>query len=160
MIGTETGLARIRGLAPAERWLAVLVSTRPSGEPGVSVVNAGILDHPRTGAPTVAFVSRGRTAKLANLRKTPRATLVFRSGWEWISVSGPVELAGPDDPAPDLDAEGLRRLLRDIYAAAGGVHPDLDEYDRAMVADRRTAVLLTPDRFTSNPPGTDHEEPA
>jgi PPOX class probable F420-dependent enzyme len=160
VIPTADGLARIAELAPAERWLAVLVSTRPDGEPGVSVVNAGILPHPRTGRQTVAFVSRGGTAKLRNLRATPRATLVFRSGWEWIGVSGPVELAGPDDPAAGVDAEGLRLLLRDIYAAAGGVHPDLDEYDRAMAADRRTAVLLTPTRFFSNPPGTDHEEPA
>jgi hypothetical protein len=48
--------------------------------------------------------------------------------------------------------------LRDIYHAAGGNHPDLDEYDRAMAADRRTAVLLTPERFTSNPAGADHED--
>jgi PPOX class probable F420-dependent enzyme len=157
VIATAEGLARVAELAAPERWLAVLVTTRADGAPGVSVVNAGILPHPRTGDPTVAFVSRGRTAKLVNLRRTPSATLVFRSGWEWISVSGPVELAGPDDPAPDLD---LRVLLRDIYAAAGGVHPDLDEYDREMVADRRTAVLLAPTRFVSNPPGTDHEEPA
>jgi hypothetical protein len=53
----------------------------------------------------------------------------------------------------------VRQLVRHIYAAAGGVHPDLAEYDRAMVADRRAAVLLTPARFTTNPPGTDHEEP-
>jgi PPOX class probable F420-dependent enzyme len=157
---TVAGLDRIRELAPAERWLAVLVTSRPSGSPGVSVVNAGILPHPRTGEPVVAFVSRGRTAKLTNLRATPNATLVFRSGWEWIAVSGPVELAGPDDELPGPDPVDVRRLLRDIYAAAGGQHPDLDEYDRAMVADRRTAVLLTPTRFTTNPPGTDHEEPA
>jgi PPOX class probable F420-dependent enzyme len=151
MIPKEEGLATIRRLAPSEHWLAVLVTTRPDGEPGVSVVNAGILPHPRTGQPVVAVVSRGRSAKLANLRATPRATLVFRSGWEWIGVSGPVELAGPDDPADGLDADGLRVLLRDIYAAAGGEHPDLAEYDREMVADRRTAVLVEPERFSSNP---------
>ena len=48
---------------------------------------------------------------------------MFRSGWQWVGVSGPAELAGPDDPYPDLDAEGLRLLLRDIYTAAGGQHP-------------------------------------
>ncbi len=70
-------------------------------------------------------------------------------------MRGPVELAGPDDPLAGADP---RRLLRDVYAAAGGEHPDLDEYDRIMAAERRTAVLLRPERFTSNPPGTDHEE--
>jgi PPOX class probable F420-dependent enzyme len=151
MTTTEEGLATIRRLAPPENWLAVLVTTRTDGDPAVSVVNAGILPHPRTEEPVVALVSRGRTAKLANLRRRPSATLVFRSGWQWIAVSGPVELAGPDDPYPDLDAEGLRLLLREVYAAAGGQHPDLDEYDREMVADRRTAVLLTPSRFHTNP---------
>jgi hypothetical protein len=28
-----------------------------------------------------------------------------------------------------------------------------------MTADRRTAVLLTPERFTTNPPGAEHVEP-
>jgi len=155
-VTTTDGLSVVRELASGEKWLAVLVTTRPNGTPGVSVVNAGILAHPVTGETVIGFVSRGGTAKLANLRHEPTATLVFRSGWEWISVSGPVELIGPDDPA---DGVNIPHLLRDIYAAAGGNHPDLDEYDRAMVADRRTAVLLTPGRFTTNPPGTDHEEP-
>jgi PPOX class probable F420-dependent enzyme len=151
MTTIDEGLAAIRALAPAENWLAVLVTTRPDGEPAVSVVNAGILPHPRTGDPVVALVSRGRTAKLRNLRSTLRATLVFRSGWQWVGVSGPAELAGPDDLGLGLDAEGLRLLLRDIYTAAGGQHPDFDEYDREMVADRRTAVLVTPARVHANP---------
>jgi PPOX class probable F420-dependent enzyme len=148
---TDEGLAAIRALGPAENWLAVLVTTRPDGEPAVSVVNAGILPHPRSGDPVVGLVSRGRTAKLRNLRANPKATLVFRSGWQWVGVSGPVELAGPDDAGLGLNAEGLRLLLRDIYAAAGGQHPDLDEYDREMIADRRTAVLVTPTHFHTNP---------
>jgi PPOX class probable F420-dependent enzyme len=159
VITAEDGLRVVAELAAAERWLAVLVTKRPNGEPGVSLVNAGILAHPVTGETVIAFVSRGKTAKLTNLRKNPKATLVFRSGWEWISVTGPVELAGPDDQLAGLGDEELRLLLRDIYVAAGGNHPDLDDYDRVMREDRRTAVLLTPARFTSNPPGTDHEEP-
>ena len=144
----------MREYGAAEHWLAVLV-TSGRDAPSVSVVNAGVLPHPVTGDPTVAFVARGATAKLTNLRKDPRATLVFRSGWEWVAARGPVELAGPDDPLAGVD---LRQLLRDIYLAAGGEHPDLDEYDRAMAAERRTAVLLKPARFTTNPPGTEHVE--
>ncbi len=153
MVSTEDGLRRITELASTENWLAVLVTTRPDGEPAVSVVNAGILPHPVTGQTVVALVSQGNTAKLANLRARPRATLVFRAGWQWIAVSGTTELAGPDDPHPALPADQLPQLLRDIYHAAGGHHPDLDEYDREMVADRRAAVLITPTRFTANPAG-------
>jgi hypothetical protein len=90
---------------------------------------------------------------------------VFRAGWEWAAVRGPVELAGPDDLLPGVNDgpsavdDRLRVLLRDIFAAAGGSHPDLAEYDRVMAEDRRTAVLLTPERFTTNPPGAEHVEP-
>jgi len=153
-LSIEEGLRLVREYGAAEHGLAVLV-TSGRDAPSVSVVNAGVLPHPVTGDPTVAFVARGATAKLTNLRRDPRATLVFRSGWEWVAARGPVELAGPDDPLAGVD---LRQLLRDIYLAAGGEHPDLDEYDRAMAAERRTAVLLKPARFTTNPPGTEHVE--
>jgi hypothetical protein len=161
---TAQGLARVRELGAADKWLALLVTQRGAGtDPSVSLVNAGVLPHPGTGEPVVAFVARGATAKLANLRARPRATLVFHAGWEWIAVRGPVQLAGPDDPLPgvtDGADDRLRVLLRDVYTAAGGSHPDLAEYDRAMAADRRTAVLLVPERFTTNPPGAEHVEPA
>lgn len=156
---TGDGLALVRAYGAAEHWLAVLVTLRPDGRPSVSVVNAGVLPHPVTGSPAVAFVARGATAKLANLRRDRHATLVFRAGWEWVAVRGGTELAGPDDPLTGLDPDRLPALLRAVYTAAGGVHDDLSEYDRAMAAERRTAVLLRPDRFTTNPPGTEHEEP-
>ena len=43
-----------------------------------------------------------------------------------------------------MDADAVRVLLRDVYSAAGGVHDDWDEYDRAMAADGRLAVLVSP----------------
>lgn len=46
--------------------------------------------------------------------------------------------------------ERLRLLLREIYQAAGGDHDDWAEYDRAMQRQRRTAVLVTPDRIYGN----------
>jgi len=88
----------------------------------------------------------------------PRATLVFRAGWEWVAVTGPVELAGPDDDLPGLAADAVPPLLRDVFHAAGGAHDDLDAYDRAMATERRTAVLIRPERFATNPPGTEHQE--
>jgi hypothetical protein len=65
-------------------------------------------------------------------------------------VEGRAELIGPDDPHPDVDAEGLRLLLRQVFTAAGGTHDDWDAYDRAMAEQRRTAVLFTPTRIYSN----------
>jgi len=157
-LNTQQGLGLVRQHGSADRWLAVLVTRRADGTPATSVVNAGILPHPTTGRPVVAFVARGATAKLTNLRRDPLATLVFRAGWEWVAVAGPALLAGPDDPLPGLDTERLRVLLRDIYTAAGGVHDDLSVYDQVMTAERRTAVLIEPARFTTNPAGTEHQE--
>jgi len=45
-----------------------------------------------------------------------------------------------------VDAERLRLLLREIFTAAGGTHDDWDTYDRVMAEERRTAVLVTPER--------------
>jgi PPOX class probable F420-dependent enzyme len=156
----DEGLGLVERYGAAEQWLAVLVTVRASGEPSVSVVNAGVIPHPVTGERVVAFVSRGGTAKLANLRQRARATLVFRAGWEWVGVTGPVELAGPDDPLPGLDPGAVPELLREIFHAAGGSHDDLTEYDRVMAEERRTAVFIRPERFATNPAGTDHEEHA
>ena len=72
--------------------------------------------------------------------------MTFRAGWEWVTVEGTAELAGPDDPMEGVDAERLRLLLREIFTSAGGTHDDFDEYDRVMAAERRTAVLITPAR--------------
>jgi hypothetical protein len=152
------GLRRVAAIGSADNWLAVLVTRSGAAEPQVSVVNAGVLDHPVTGAPVVGLVARGGTAKLANLRREPRATLVFRAGWEWVAVTGAVTLAGPDDPLPGLEPDRLPGLLRDIFAAAGGQHEDLAEYDRVMAVERRTAVLVTPERFSANPAGAEHRE--
>jgi hypothetical protein len=85
---------------------------------------------------------------VANLRARPRASVVIRAGWEWAGVEGPVELAGPDDPMPGVDAERLRLLLREIFTAAGGTHDDFGTYDRVMAGERRLAVLVTPARIS------------
>jgi PPOX class probable F420-dependent enzyme len=126
--------------------LVTVATTRDDGSVQASVVNAGVLDHPGTGAPVVGLVAQGGSAKLRNLRARPQIAVTFRSGWEWITVEGRVELAGPDDLLDGIDAERLRVLLREVFTAAGGTHDDFDEYDRVMAAERRAAVLITPTR--------------
>lgn len=133
-------------LVPLDHGLVVVSTTRADGSIQSSVVNAGVLDHPVTGQPVVGLVSAGSSRRLVNLRARPRATVVLRAGWRWAGVEGPVDLCGPDDPLGDIDAEGLRLLLRDIFTAAGGTHDDWDEYDRVMASERRVAVLVSPER--------------
>jgi hypothetical protein len=140
----------VRRLGGADHGLVVVAIARADSTVHTSVVNAGVLDDPVTGRPVVGFVARGDTHKLKLLRRAHRASVVFRAGWEWAAVEGPTRLAGPDDPLPDLDAARLPGLLRDIFTAAGGTHDNWEEYDRVMREERRTAVLVEPDRVTSN----------
>src|SRR5438105_14495996 len=140
----------VRRLAAADRGLAVLATTRPDGTVHTSVVNAGVLDHPLTGVPSVGLVARGDARKLVHLRRTGRAAVVFRAGWEWVSVEGPVELIGPADARDGFPTDGLPGLLRDVFRAAGGTHDNWAEYDRVMAEGGRTAVLVDPARITGN----------
>jgi hypothetical protein len=137
-------------LVGGDHGLAVVALALPDGTAHASVANAGVLAHPVTGEQVVGIVARGDARKLRYLRAHPRATVVLRAGWQWSAVEGPVELAGPDDPLPGVDAERLRLLLREIFTAAGGTHDDFAEYDRAMAAERRTAILVTPARLYGN----------
>ncbi len=142
-----SGLEDFARLVQGDHGLVVVSTLRPDMTIQSSVVNAGVLSHPVTGAEVVGLVARGDSHRLAYLRARPRATVVVRAGWQWASVEGPVDLAGPDDPLPGVDAERLRVLLREIFTAAGGTHEDWPTYDRVMAEERRVAVLVTPARI-------------
>lgn len=141
-----SNLAAFAELVPGEHGLVVVSTSRADGSIQSSVVNAGVIDHPVTGCPVIAFVAAGSAHRLRNLRKRPRATVVIRVGWQWAGVEGPVQLVGPDDPIEGIDEDRRRVLLREVFAAAGGSHEDWDEYDRVMREERRVAVLVEPER--------------
>ena len=137
-------------LARDESGLTVVSTLRRDNTIQASLVNAGVVPHPETGSDVLAFVTYG-PVKLANLRARPQLAATFRNGWQWATVEGSAELAGPDDPQPWLaGADQLRLLLREIFTAAGGTHDNWDEYDKTMVEQRRTAVLVVPARVYSN----------
>jgi PPOX class probable F420-dependent enzyme len=142
-------LEEAAALARGEQGLAVVSTLRADGTIQSSLVNAGVLAHPVSGEEVLAFVTYGRV-KLANLRARPQVAATFRSGWQWATVEGSAELLGPDDPNSEVDAEQVRLLLRSIFTSAGGTHDDWDEYDRVMVEQHRTAVLIRPSRVYSN----------
>ena len=143
-------LSSFSDLVALDSGLCVISTIRADGSVQSSVVNAGALPHFDSGDPVVGLVTAGRT-KLGNLRADHRCTIVVRAGWQWVAVEGTAEIVGPDDPRPGMDAERLRVLLRDIFKAAGGQHDDWDTYDETMAAERRAAVLISPQRIYSNP---------
>jgi PPOX class probable F420-dependent enzyme len=145
-----TSLSDAVALADDESGLAVVATLRSDGSIQASLVNAGVIPHPATGEPALAFVTYGRV-KLANLRARPQVAVTFRNGWQWATVEGSTQLVGPDDPQPWLTApDALRLLLREVFTAAGGTHDDWAQYDRTMAEQRRTVVLIAPTRVYSN----------
>ena len=145
-----TSLHEAAVLGQAERGLAVVSTLRAGHTIQSALVHVGILDHPETGRPAVAFVTAG-PVKRAHLRARPQVTVTFRSGWQRASTEGLAVLAGPDDPQPWLSHADLPSLRRAIFIAAGGQHDDRDETDAVMVPERRLAVLVEPLRVYSNP---------
>ena len=136
----------VKRLGAGDHGLVVVAVARPSGTVNTSVVNAGVLDDPDSGIACVGFVARGDAKKIDYIRRSGRAAVVFRSGWEWATVEGPARIIGPGDRPSDV----LASLLRDVFKAAGGTHDDWDEYDRVMATERRAAVLVQPERIIGN----------
>ena len=83
-----TDLSHVKELVALDHGLSVVVTLRPDHTPQTSVVNAGVMTHPVTGAEVVAFVAAGRARKLAHLRADPTITVVVRAGWQWVAVEG------------------------------------------------------------------------
>jgi PPOX class probable F420-dependent enzyme len=137
-------------LAQKEHFLAVVSTVRADGTIQASVVNAGVLPHPVDHEEVVGFVTYG-PRKLANLRRRPQVSVTYRACWSWLTVEGRAEIVGPDDPAPAIDEVAMRRVLREVFSAAGGTHDDWDQFDATMRAERRSAVFVRPSRIYSNP---------
>ena len=92
----------------------------------------------------MAFVVRGGTIKLANLKRDNRCTvLVVKPDWSrFATIEGRAETRRWDD----TDHEELRMLLRRVFSAAGGTHDNWEEFDRVMREEQRAVVLVTCDR--------------
>jgi PPOX class probable F420-dependent enzyme len=120
---------------------ATLATLRRSGIPQLSVVTYAWYPDENGRAIVRVSTTDGR-AKVANLRRDPRASLLVERGWAYAAVEGRVELSPVSTDPHDETVEELVRLYRD----ANGEHPDWDDYRRAMVTDRRLVVRLVVDR--------------
>ena len=121
----------------SENHNGALTTFRRSGAAQMSVVTCGPY-----GA-GVAFTTTADRAKLRNLRRNPRCTiLVGTNDWRnFLVLEGEAHLVGTDTASADEYRETLRQVYR---AAAGREHPNWPEYDQAMRADQRYAVIITP----------------
>ena len=124
----------------ASRRTGALATIKRDGRPQLSVVGYAW-------APQESLVRVSTTAdraKVANLRRDPRASLLVtsQSGWSYAVLEGRVELSPVAAEPGDPTVEALVDLFREIQ----GEHEDWDDYRRAMVADRRLVVRLTVER--------------
>lgn len=147
---TLASLETVRSFLAEEDGLAVVSTVQADGAVLSTVTNCGVIDHPVTDEPRVAFVSLGGAARLRHIRNGSPVTAAIRRGWNWVGVTGEAELIGPSDNAFELDPDRIRLLLRGIFTAAGGQHDDWETYDRTMRDQARTAVLITPTRIIGN----------
>ena len=142
-------ITEIERVAAAADYYAVVAVGRGDGSVQASLVKAGIVTDPVSGTPGVGIVVAGSAKKLALLRKSRRASVVFSSGGQWACVEGPIRLVGPDDQPADASVD-VAATLRAVFVAAGGSHDDWAEFDRVMADDRRCAVFVDLARSYSN----------
>ena len=118
---------------------AVVTTFRRSGAAQLSIVVVGPYGE---GA---AFTTTEDRAKLANLRRDPRCSLLVSqdSWWGFVVLEGKARIMSADN----TDPEELRQAFRDVYRSISGEHPDWEEYDRAMVDDRRAIIIVVPEQI-------------
>ena len=112
-------------------------TTRQDGRIQLSPVTGGIDAEAR-----VVVSSYPDRAKTANLRRDPRATVLFLSddfGDEWVQVHGTGEV---------LDLPDALEPLCDYYRSISGEHPDWDEYREAMTRQGKVLLRLTIDDWS------------
>lgn len=124
----------------AEHRRGVLTTFRRDGSAQMSIVTCGPYQD------GVAFTTTAERAKLRNLNRNPRCTLlVARENWSaYIVLQGVARVLS----AGNTGADQLRLALRDVYrTAAATEHPDWEEYDRAMQEQRRAAIIVVPEQI-------------
>jgi PPOX class probable F420-dependent enzyme len=119
---------------------AVFTTFRKSGAAQMSIVTVGVLNN------GVAFTISPSSAKLVNLKRNPRCSLmVSQSDWkDYAVLEGQAKILSPETTS----SEELRLTLREVYRSASGKeHPDWDEFDQAVQKDGRSAIIVVPEHI-------------
>jgi len=126
------------------RNLGTLATVKRDGRPQLSAVNF-TLDPSAAGGPLVRVSVVAGTAKVANLRRDPRGSLMVstREGWSYAVLEGSADLSPVAVARDDATVEELVEVYRLVR---GEDHPDWEDYRRAMVADHRLVLRLRVER--------------
>lgn len=123
----------------AARHQGVLVTLRRDGRPQLSNIAYSFAD----GAVRISVTDD--RAKTRNLRRDARASLHVTSDdfWQFVVAEGRAELSPLAREPGDATAVALREVYEHVR---GQPHPDWDDFDRAMVTDRRLVITIRPTR--------------
>lgn len=114
----------------------VLTTFRADGSLQSSPVTGGVDADGR-----LVIATYPQRAKSANIRRTPRASVVVLSdefNGAYVQVDGDAEV---------IDVPVAVEPLVDYYRAIAGEHPNWDEYRRAMVDQNKSLIRVTPRRW-------------
>ena len=125
----------------AGRNLGTLAAIKKDGRPQLSMVNFALDRGDPQAAPTIRVSVVDGRAKVANLLRDPRASLLVTSpdGWSYAVLEGDAQLSPVASGPDDATVEELVELYRTIR---GEDHPDWDDYRAAMVRDHRRVLSI------------------
>lgn len=120
-----------------QRRNGVLTTQKRDGRPQLSNIVYGVFPDG-----TIRISATATRAKAVNLRRDHRASLYvgaedFRA-YVVVEASAAITDTAADPHDATVDA------LVEVYRAIAGEHDDWDSYRRAMVADQRLVITLTP----------------
>ena len=117
------------------RHRGIVMTTRRDGSPQASPVTMGVDDEGR-----IVISTYPDRAKAHNARRNPAGSvLVLSDDWDpWVQVWGSFEV---------LDMPDALEPLVEYFRCISGEHSDWDEYRRAMVAQDKSLLRLTIDRW-------------
>jgi PPOX class probable F420-dependent enzyme len=111
----------------------VLTTFRAGGSLQSSPVTGGVDQQGR-----IVVATYPQRAKSANVRRTPRASVVVLSdefNGPYVQVDGPAEV---------IDLPEALEPLVEYFRSVAGEHPDWEEYRRAMIDQRKSLIRVTP----------------
>ena len=128
-----------------QRHQGVLGTHRKNGRPQLSNIAYGVVDG------RIGISLTTDRAKTANMRRDARASLHVTSDdfWSWVVLDCDVELG----PVAQQPGDRANQELIALYRAVRGEHPDWDDFEAAMVRDRRLVASLTPTHAYGQLPG-------
>lgn len=92
----------------------------------------------------IAFTTTEDRAKLINLRRDPRCSILVskEDWWGFIVFEGHAQIIDQANTPRDEYLEACRQVYRQI----AGEHDNWPEYDQSMIDDKRAVITVIPDR--------------